>query len=177
MTINDVILYIIIPLVSAVIGGGLTLVGVLITTKHETKIRTEEKISNNEPLFYIFDPLQQFDSQGTQEYHFFPKNEKTNGSRGILFKNTDKTYIVLDSIRINSKYYYPKIGKVVNKNEMFTIRIYSSENYLTNKDTTITLNVRDILGNKYSYKILYDIDEDEFIAGIPEKISITNENT
>lgn len=44
MTTKEIIFYIIIPLLSALLGGGLTLLGVLITVNRNNKDRKEDEI-------------------------------------------------------------------------------------------------------------------------------------
>ena len=51
---------IIIPIVSAIIGGLCTFLGVLITILHEKKKEKEERLLANKPLFYRLDLRQEY---------------------------------------------------------------------------------------------------------------------
>ena len=52
MSFNDILFYIIIPIVSAIIGGGVTFIGVLITIGNEKKNRKNDMIIANKPILY-----------------------------------------------------------------------------------------------------------------------------
>ncbi len=140
MNSNEIVTSIVIPIISTLIGGLITLIGVIITIRSENKKskkeleihekeRKEEIRLMNEPLFYILDPMQDYDYKKAVEFVFLSNEEDTYSSQ-IIFKNTDKIQIILDYISINGKKYYPSNGTVVDKNVIFYISVFSSSKLL-----------------------------------------------
>lgn len=59
---------IIIPIVSAIIGGLCTFLGVLITILHEKKKEKEERLLANKPLFYRLDLRQEYEYKSAVDF-------------------------------------------------------------------------------------------------------------
>ena len=51
---------VVLPIGCALISGGLTVLGVLLTIKHENKKNKETIRLSNKPIFYRIDPQQEF---------------------------------------------------------------------------------------------------------------------
>lgn len=146
------------PILCSLIGGLLTVLGVYLTIWYEKKKDKEMTIFNSKPLFYRLDFLQDYDMDLTKNYYL--RDYQGDNKKTIIgvFKNTDKSYLVLDYVLINNKKHLPIYGNVINKDEIFNLCIYTHESITINKD--IILAVKDIFDNKYEYKIEYSIDVD-----------------
>ena len=169
MDCKEILIYIVMPIVSALIGGGLTLVGVLFTMKFEaTKIKEERK-TVNKPLFYVIDPMQQYDNNNSSNFDFV--NEKIGTSRGfitIIFKNTDKTILVLDYISINNVKYYSKNGNIVDKNTVFNTYVHIPNGEKVDYTSNIVFSIKDSIGNNYKYKLSYKDKKSNYISQFEE---------
>ncbi len=165
MEFNDLLTLVIIPLVSSVIGGGLTVWGVILTIKEDSRIRKEDIRIQNEPLFYILDPNQDYDNTNIKEYDF-KSIEEAKGYIQILFKNTDKTPFVLEYININGKTYLPQNGTVVDKNDIFFVNVHTNDNLMSNKNNNAYMAIKDVLNIEYKYKLIYSKEKDYFASGI-----------
>ena len=165
MEFNDLLTLVIIPLVSSVIGGGLTVWGVILTIKEDSRIRKEDIRIQNEPLFYILDPNQDYDNTNIKEYDF-KSIEEAKGYIQILFKNTDKTPFVLEYININGKTYLPQNGTVVDKNDIFFVNVHTNDNLMSNKTNNAFMAIKDVLNIEYKYKLIYSKEKDYFASGI-----------
>ncbi len=162
MEYNNVISNIVVPIVSAIIGGGLTLIGVLITIRNENKKRKEEIAISNKPLFYLVDPSQGDNYKNAVYFEFSDKKEEHDGFIEIMFKNTDNAILVFDYISIDDKKYYPQNGNVVDKNTTFDIFLYPTKN--TNiKNKKIIMSINDSLNNNYKYLLEYKNDNSKHI--------------
>ena len=165
MEFNDLLTLVIIPLVSSVIGGGLTVWGVILTIKEDGRIRKEDIRIQNEPLFYILDPNQDYDNTNIKEFDF-KSIEEAKGYIQILFKNTDKTPFVLEYININGKTYLPQNGTVVDKNDIFFVNVHTNDNLMSNKTNNAFMAIKDVLNIEYKYKLIYSKEKDYFASGI-----------
>ena len=170
MNCNEIVVGIIIPIIAAIIGGALTLSGVLISIKFERKKHDEEIKRACEPLFYVLDYAQEYDYKSATTF-YFESDDGGDGNISIIFKNTDKIQLILDYISFNNKKYFPQNGSVVDKNMVFYINIRSYANILNKNENNIYLVIRDVLNNKYKYKIIYSKEKEKFISGVlqPEK--------
>lgn len=162
MDCNQIIIDIIIPIISSLIGGGLTLIGVLITIKFENKKRKEEIRIANKPLFYLINPMQKYDYKNASDFEFTSKDEEVNGFVEIIFRNTDNAILVFDNISVNGKKYYSQNGNIVDKNTTFNIYLYPSKDTKI-ADAEIVFSINDSLNNNYKYKLGYKSKESKYI--------------
>lgn len=150
------------PIICALISGGLTVIGVLLTIKHENKKSRIDIINSKKPYIYRIDYMQEYNSKDSVDYNFYP--EETSSIKpnyriyGIL-KNTDNAIMILDNISINGKKFYSINGDVIDKNTIFNIYIYSYNKM--SKDDEIILSIKDILNNRYRYKLEVRIGQNE----------------
>jgi hypothetical protein len=165
MEFNDLLTQVIIPLVAAVLGGGLTVWGVILTIKEDNRIRKEDIRIQNEPLFYILDPNQDYDNTNIKEFDF-KAVEQATGYIQILLKNTDKTPFVLEYVNINGKTYLPQNGTVVDKNDIFYLNIHTNDNLVANKTNKAFIAIKDVLNIEYKYKLIYSKEKNYFASGI-----------
>lgn len=150
---------IIIPIISALIGGGLTVIGVLMTIRHENKKDKEILRLSNKPIFYRIDPYQEYDYKSAIDYQFNFECESRVKQIAGIFKNTDNALLFLNHISVNGKKYFPDFGKVVDKNVIFNIYVNCEENIDNNTEVIMCTN--DVLNNEYRYKLNFETSDKE----------------
>ena len=147
------------PIVCALLGGVLTVLGVYLTIMYEKKKDKESSLFNSKPLFYRLDFLQEYDYKSAKDY-FLTINKDSNKNKMYgVFQNTDKAYLFLEYAIINNKKHSPVHGNAINKDEIFNLYIYTDEPLLNGDD--VILVIKDVFDNKYEYKIEYEIKEDK----------------
>lgn len=168
MNTKEITCNIIIPIVAALLSGGLTLIGVLISIKHENKKRQEEKKDLIKPLFYLISPKQDYNYKTTTTYYFKNDNLESDGCIEIILKNTDNAIMILDSIQIEENTYYPSNGNVVDKNIIFYSYVYVDKETKIDDKTNMIMIVRDSNGNAYKYKLGYRNNQSKSIDTLEE---------
>lgn len=166
----NVWLDIVLPIGCALISGGLTVLGVLLTIRHENKKNKETIKLSKKPIFYRIDPQQEFDFKGAHYFQFNFHSKKDGTEIEGIFKNTDNSILILDKVVANGKEYYPSFGKVVDKNITFYLYVYLDENI--NSDDELFMVVKDVLNNEYHYKIEIEKIKDRNIATVSNIIEI-----
>lgn len=148
----EILKNIIIPIVSAIIGGLCTFLGVLITILHEKKKEKEERLLVNKPLFYRLDLRQEYEHKSAVDFCLGVGNfdDKKGQIFGVI-KNTDNAVLIIDGVSVNGKLYKSLYGDVVDKNQIFNLYVNVSEK--VNKEDEIVFFVKDIMENKYEYKV------------------------
>ncbi len=154
----NIVSEIIVPIVASVIGGLLTLIGVIITIKNQNKKYEEEKKLSLKPYFYACNPHQIIEGLDKADVYDLISQDKEDGEYKIegIIKNTENAILILESVRIGIQYYYPKYGKIIDKNKLFYLYIYPKK---ISED--IVLTVTDVLDNKYYYKLICSSDRDK----------------
>lgn len=166
----NVWLDVVLPIGCALISGGLTVLGVLLTIKHENKKNKETIRLSNKPIFYRIDPQQEFDYKNAHYFQFnFNSQSKGTEIEGI-FKNTDNSILILDKVIVGNEEYYPSFGKVVDKNVTFYLYVYLNENI--KNDDEVNIIVKDVLNNEYQYRIEFENNKDSNIASVTNIIEI-----
>lgn len=152
------------PIICALLGGGLTLIGVWLTIKYESKKEDEKTKLSMKPLFYRIDPYQEYDAKNAINYIFKSDNFKNEERRvfGII-KNTDNAIAILDFFVINNVKYYPINGNVIDKNTIVNLNIYL-ENEVPLKN--IYMYIKDAMNNEYCYKLECSQDIPSKVYGI-----------
>ena len=84
-------------------------------------------------------------SSGKKDYQY-----KIQG----IFKNTEKSIIIIDYILVGNKKYYSRNGEVIDKDKIFYLDIYLEEKIQENAD--ITLCIKDIFNNQYQYRLVLE---------------------
>ena len=151
MDFYEIYVDIISPIICSIVGGLFTVVGVYLTIVYEKNKQKEERKEANKPLFYLLHPMQDYNndvavtyviSSGKKEYQY-----KIQG----IFKNTEKSIIIIDYILVGNKKYYPRNGEVIDKDKIFYLDIYLEEKIRENAD--INLCIKDIFNNQYQYRL------------------------
>ena len=144
------------PIICALLGGGLTLIGVWLTINNESKKEAEKTKLSMKPLFYRIDPHQEYDANKAINYIFKSDNyEKKEMVVFGIIKNTDHAIAILDFFVINNVKYYPSNGNVIDKNTIVNLNIYL-ENEVPSKD--IYMYIKDAMNNEYCYKLEFSQD-------------------
>ena len=163
----DCVKDVVIPIVSAIIGGLFTVGGVYLTIRHERKKEKERIVLANKPLICRLDPMQQYDYKSAVEFDIEEPGEEDKGKIFGIIKNTDKAILIIDGVSVNGKLYKPRYGNVVDKNQIFYLRIYVSETIKETDD--VLFIIKDIMENTYKYKLEIKSDKKEAeIIGLKE---------
>lgn len=148
----DIWVDIIIPLLSAVLGGAITMWGVVHTIKHEQKKAEEQAIQDVKPWVFSLDPLEDYDYKKASVITL-SASEQLSGNTNIQFiiKNTDNGVGIIEKYETENNTYYPRVGRILDKNSVNYINII-----LSPKETLedMFLYVNDIYGNSYKYKVI-----------------------
>lgn len=172
---------IIIPIVSAVYGGLLTLVGVAWTIKNQENIRKEEQVklqekerlkykpyfNGNADKFLTVDVKRRFILQNANIHKHdeleklkLDKNDKIFYIYPIRFSNSDNSNFIINKITLNGVACERK-NFLVNKNEIFDLQAL---HFIVSKGENIPeikMFIQDFLENEYIYKINFNVREEE----------------
>ena len=138
-----------VPLGSALIGGLLALLGVLITLCREKEELKKERIEKAKPILNNYS-LTAVDRSNFVPVFVFKSNEGENINilEGV-FKNTDNGIAFIDYIKTETKTYMPVDSVTVDKNMVFRIQL---KNITGESLKFCSIFCHDIYGTKYSYK-------------------------
>ena len=148
---------IVIPIISAFIGGGLTMIGVAWTLRNQSKEHREDIKLSIKPLFFYINPLQNYDSTNVGDYVMQSYSGiKTRKAYGIV-KNTDNGVLILEKIVSGNFEYIPVRGNIIDKGDIFNLYVDFCEN---DNYETVVLFVKDVLNNEYKYEIHVELHGD-----------------
>ena len=175
MNCTTIINNIIIPIICALIGGGLTLIGVILTIKHETKIRNENKKLEVKPWLVLLGAYNTtIDECGNNSIHMATCLDDYHQYRNNVFvlniNNTDNGMCIVDRIISNNTTFIPIKGNYVvekNRNINILVHIGKSEKATGTEIVTVDINkivliIKDIYGTEYLYEIKMDLSKEEF---------------
>lgn len=177
---DNVLQNILITIYSAVVGGSLTLIGVLISIKNQEKIREEdvanEKIKENLKYKPYFSGNSNKYLKLNEKSRFVIKTSKSFTHDEILtrplnnndeifymypirFLNSDNSNFIIEKITINNEECKQK-NILINKNETFDIEGFKY--IIDGKDNVpeIKIFIKDFLENRYLYKIKFKITKE-----------------
>ena len=83
-----------------------------------------------------------------------------------VFKNFDNANFILEYIIVNDIKMYPQFDANIEKNEYFIIRGLCKKGEIVTK---YLIGVKDILGNDYTFELLFDCDEPTMVMETKEK--------
>ena len=152
---------IIIPIVSAIIGGLFTFLGVFITIKHEKKKEKEEERLANKPLFYRLDLRQEYDYNKAVDFCLGVGNfdDKAGQIFGVI-KNTDNAILIIEGVSVNNKLYKSLYGNVIDKNQI--VNVYVNVSKKLDESDEIIFIIKDIMENEYKYKVEVQYKDSEY---------------
>lgn len=145
---------IIIPLISAFIGGFITMLGVIITIRSEKKKEAKNAIKAIKPWIFSLDYCNDNDIENANMICLSDGNPINHSvDAHILIKNTDNGIGIIEKMQTEKNTYYPTIGKLLEKDRVTKLNIcFGSGENLRNMLLTIT----DIYGNKYLYEVFME---------------------
>ena len=155
----NIISDVIIPIVASLIGGLLTLGGVIITINTQNKKDKEANKMRIKPYLYANNPYQIIKGLDNAD-SFVMLNE--NGEKGDyeiegIIKNTDNAILILRN--------------VIDKNTVFYLYVFPNK---IENDSNIYLTITDVMNNEYYYKMTCSFDGKKYygINALEERISI-----
>lgn len=161
----SVITGIVVPLCSALLGGGLTLIGVYLTLKKQDKKDAEVRKLSVRPWIFSYEHVY-LTSEHTKCI-MVPDCDSSNAQIAGNIKNTDNGILILDYVESEDAIYKPDNSSfVVEKNSVIELIIILKDKVETLK--SISLYVKDIYGNQYRYKLI--LNGTRFILGKCEEV-------
>lgn len=185
---------IVIPIVSAVYGGLITLAGVSLGIKKSDKDRKEDEIKKARPLVFMVDPhtISYDKEQPIKRYLLSHNNRgslKCANKRQthfilphIAITNSDYSHCVMIGFRINNDYHLYDIGQVLSKNSLMILRNDFIFSIKEDKIDYIALLIEDMLDNIYELELNFSIAKDkkeniiQIVSGIELKPTTLNLN-
>lgn len=151
MTCYDVCVDFFVPLVSAFIGGFITLAGVWLTIRRDKKRDESNRIKDAKPWIFSLSDCENYEASKANDIFFATSvdSERKSGFT-LVIKNTDNGICVLDKFITERKTYIPIVGRIIDKNTIAYLHIFFEEGE-TIKD--MCLYIKDIYGNSYKYKV------------------------
>lgn len=151
MTCDTIIVGIVVPLISAFIGGLITFLGVWLTIRSDRKSSEYNKRLSAKPWLYSMSDKENFDCTESNDIIMQTSRDMERKYSGITFliKNTDNGVCIIDRFETENNNYYPILGKILDKSSITYLHIFFDKNE-TLKD--MFLYVKDIYGNEYKYK-------------------------
>lgn len=152
MDCYNIFVDIVIPLVSAFIGGLVTLVGIIITINHERTCRKEDEIKLYKPFFVSLTAYDEKTKKRLPDVVFESNIDK--GMHRLIdgyIENLDISHFTIEKVVIGNTSYFPISNAVVEKNCVLSIQVYGNEKIIE----SATLHIYDVLENKYIYDMIF----------------------
>ncbi len=159
---NEALQSIMIPVVSAVYGGLLTLIGVAWTIKNQDKQRKNDEKLKFKPIFVIegYSSEQNvWSKSNTRMVQFNSDHKKKEDNNeyftldNIILSNSDNSNLFIKNIYINNEPLSKKFDKfLVYKGEIIEILLNGDYSY---DNINMTIEITDMLENEYRYNIIY----------------------
>lgn len=169
MDCYNIFVDIVIPLVSAFIGGLVTLIGIIITINHERKCRKEDEIKLYKPFFVSLTAYDEKTKRSLPSVCF--ESGIDNGMYRLIdgyIENLDISHFTIEKVVIGNISYYPTSNAVVEKNSVLSIQVYGDKKVIE----SATLHIYDVLENKYIYDMIFE-EEAEKGCRIVEKYTLS----
>ena len=142
---------IIIPLLSAVIGGLLTLGGVYITIKNQNKKDNDSKKLSVKPWIFSLDDFSNYDTDSINQIFITgKKNAEFGGNLYLIIKNTDNAVGIIERFETEDNTYYSDANALLEKDSVNNVVIELQKN---DSQRNMFLFVKDTLGNEYRYEV------------------------
>lgn len=177
---NDTLSNIVLTVSAAMIGGLLTLSGVAWTIKRQDTIRKEDEKNKNKPILIISDyelfdmsakeDLQDLEKYGIMKlYNIFPEETSNNKSKeiGILLKNAGGNLCKILKANIDGINFCTLSDYFIEKDKQVVLSFKISDDSIL--DFQIYLEIQDIFGNTYSYKIVVNYGTIQSIRNIDKE--------
>lgn len=109
------------PLLSALIGGFLALLGVFLTLRHEQKERKAEQVDKAKPIVINYMSHAIDKNTSIPKLRFVADKDSKGHMVTGVFKNTDNGILFFDYIETEKHRYYPQHSSAVDKNTVFIV--------------------------------------------------------
>ena len=153
MDCASVITDIVVPVCSALLGGGLTLLGVYLTIRKQDKKDSEAKKLSVRP--WIFSCESEYSPSGHAECIMVSDADSSSARIAGNIKNTDNGILILDYVKSENVIYKPNNSNfVVEKNKKIELLVFLKDGVETLKD--LYLYIKDVYGNQYRYELILD---------------------
>ncbi len=157
---NDIRI-VITTILAAVFGGLLTLIGVAWSIKSQEKARKEEEKSKCKPMFRFFGRKAKISECNLVYCYKNLENETSNYDAFFYpFKNFDNANFSINNVEVNGIKFFPTNDSNIEKNEVFIIYSYHKKDDFVK---SFKISVKDILGNNYEFKLVYDNQEPKYL--------------
>lgn len=158
---------IIIPLVSAFIGGGITLWGVFLTIKYESKKSRKEYLEKIRPFFVVENEnLKSIDVDSIKKIWVNDDSSKELKEVSTIFhwdslvlSNVCDNVCMMSYIKINNEQYASFENIPIKSGECCEIKGCPLSSYINEKIDNISLGVLDREFNIYEYELKYRIND------------------
>lgn len=162
---NQCIKDIVIPLVSSVYGGILTLVGVAWTIKQNDSDRKNEKRLSVKPLIYPLSCRSEYDYKNAVNLEFI-KDDKSETQNIIgVIQNSDNGILIIDNAIVNGKEYKLFNKAVIAKNKAANVYVYTDDTEIE----TMYIIGRDVLANTIRYKLILNKEKHDIDSIVEEE--------
>lgn len=157
---------IVIPIVSALYGGILTLIGVAWTIKQNNIDRMNEKRLSVKPLIYPLSCLSDYDYKNAVDLDFIKDdNSKVKNIIGVI-ENSDNGILIIESAIVNGEEYKLFNKAVIAKNKAAHVLVYTEKEI---DIETIYVIGKDVLGNTIKYKLTLNKEKHDIDSIIEEE--------
>ena len=163
--ISDNDFNIFIGIYNALIGGGITLIGVAWTIKKSNDDRKEQNNLSVKPLIYPIAHMSNYDYKGQVDIVFYKTHNSAKHKFIGIIKNTDNGILIIQEAIINGEKYNMKFPVVLDKNIPGQIIVYYDIEILIE---TLYIIGKDVLGNTLKYKIFINNDKHDIEAIVEE---------
>ena len=143
---------IVIPLISALFGGFLTLLGVKMTITAQNKKEDIARKASVRPWIFTCEEHVPGDKKT-----YAMEAEPNHNERGFIagnIRNTDNGLLILDYVESRTVQYVPTGDKVVDKNSSIELVIFLKDKVETLEG--FHLYIRDIYDNRYRYSLIME---------------------
>ena len=151
LTFYKVCVDILIPLLAALIGGGMTLLGVRHTIKNERNKANESAKLAAKPWLFSMNDAENFDCTKANDI-ILMADTTMEGRPGlcILIKNTDNGVGIIEKLQTKNNTYLPTVGRILDKNSISYVHFFFAPHETL---TDMFLHISDVYGNKYMYRV------------------------
>lgn len=136
---------------TAMIGGGITLIGVAWTINKNNADRKNDRRLAVKPLIYPFFPQSEYDYKQQVDLIFCNKDKMKVYTFVGIIKNTDNGILIVEKAIVNGTNYEIKFPTVLDKNISGRVIIYDEAEL---EIESMYIIGKDVLGNIFKYKII-----------------------
>lgn len=148
--VYNVVVDIVIPMLAALVGGGITMWGVVYTIKHEQKDTHEQTRKTAKPWIFSLDKFEHYDYKNAGQIKLEGISPLGEDSKlPFILRNTDNGIGIIEKFITANNEYLPVIGRILEKNSVNYVVVYLNQNENL-KDMRFI--IRDVYGNRYQYR-------------------------